>query len=165
MQTEICIFQNCIFQNCILQNCILQNWIWRKFQDPLVKVVGWVGGGEPSREYYSSRPSPTLPTPPPRYKSSPEIGQENLQLEYLGRDFAIFNTFTWENPYQEKWKLMKALQKLGKKNLQLLYFLTFDMNWKKRNSSENHGQPRYPKYRPSIDEAIEFEVKDITNIM
>ena len=25
---------------------------------------------------------------------------------FLGRDFAIFNTFTWQNPYQEKWKLV-----------------------------------------------------------
>jgi hypothetical protein len=25
---------------------------------------------------------------------------------FLVRDFAIFNTFTWQNPYQEKWKLV-----------------------------------------------------------
>ena len=28
---------------------------------------------------------------------------------FLVRDFAIFNTFTWENPYQEKWQLVLAL--------------------------------------------------------
>ena len=28
---------------------------------------------------------------------------------FLGRDFAIFNTFGWQNPYQERWKLVLAL--------------------------------------------------------
>ena len=28
---------------------------------------------------------------------------------FFGRDFAIFNTFSWQNPYQEKWKLVLAL--------------------------------------------------------
>ena len=32
---------------------------------------------------------------------------------FLGRDFAIFNTFTWQNPYQEKWKLVLELRWLA----------------------------------------------------
>ena len=32
---------------------------------------------------------------------------------FLGKDFAIFNTLTWENPYQEKWKLVLCSLALG----------------------------------------------------
>ena len=32
---------------------------------------------------------------------------------FLGWDFAIFNTFTWQNPYQEKLKLVSELRWLA----------------------------------------------------
>ena len=32
---------------------------------------------------------------------------------FLGKDFARFNTFTWENPYQEKWKFVLALHRIA----------------------------------------------------
>ena len=39
-------------------------------------------------------------------KGWPAIAKLKPTFTLLGRDFAVFNTFTYQNPYQEKWKLI-----------------------------------------------------------
>ena len=42
-------------------------------------------------------------------KGWPPSAKLKPTFTFLGRDFAIFNTFSWKNSYQEKWKLVLAL--------------------------------------------------------
>ena len=77
--------------------------VWSDFHLFQEQQGGALGGCEDGCDWYAGL---SVDTYFPISKGWLAIATLKPTFTFLGRDFAIFNTFTWQNPYQEKWKLV-----------------------------------------------------------